>query len=54
MVVVRVTVRKRPKFRFGVRLVLAGSVQFGKNFAEFLPNFLAFNFMFTYIYHIRV
>ena len=35
MVVVRVTVRKRPKFRFGVRLVLAGSVRFGKNFAEF-------------------
>ena len=32
-------IRKRPKFRFGVRLILAGSVRFGKNFAEILPNF---------------
>ena len=37
MVVVRVTVRKRPKFLFGVRLVLAGSVRqkFCRTFAEF-------------------
>ena len=35
MVVVTVTVRNLPKFRFGVQLVLAGSVRFGKNFAEF-------------------
>ena len=29
-----IMIRKRPKFRFGVRLILAGSVRFGKNFAE--------------------
>ena len=29
-----ITARKRPKFRFGVRLILAGSVRFGKNFAD--------------------
>ena len=41
--------RKRPKFRFGsvrfgVRLILAGSVRFGKNFAELLPNFFVIQF----------
>ena len=46
-------IRKRPKFWFGSVRGSAdfgrfGSVRFGKNFAELLPNFLSFNFMLTY------
>ena len=48
-----VSIRKRPKFRFGSGFGWFWPVRFGKNVAELLPNFLAFNFVLTYIVSIK-